>query len=75
AQGDLAIYFVDLNEQLILSLLDGIALFFDEYCKLIFNEDIESANWNYDKYFLDRVNDEIENFTNPLGLDMFDDID
>lgn len=75
AQGDLAIYFVDLNEQLILSLWDGIALFFDEYCKLIFNEDTESANWNYDQYFLDRVNDKIENFTNPLGLDMFDDID
>lgn len=74
-QGDLAIYFVDLNEQLILSLLDGITLFFDEYCKLVFNEDIESANWNYDQYFLDRVNDEIESFTNPLGLDIFDNMD
>lgn len=74
-QGDLAIYFVDLNEQFILSLLDGISLFFDEYCKLVFNEDTESANWNYDRYFLDQVNDEIENITNPLGLDMFDDLD
>lgn len=74
-QGDLAIYFVDLNESLILNLLEGVGRFFDAYCKLVFNEDIESAYWNYDQYFIDQVNNEIENFTNPLGLDIFDDID
>ena len=56
-------------------LFISFVLFFDEYCKLVFNEDTESANWNYDQYFLDRVNDEIESCTNPLGMDMFDDID
>lgn len=74
-QGELAIYFVEINDALINSLLIGVEEFFKNYCKLVFDENYDEALWNYDNYFLSRVNNEIENIDNPLGLDMFDDID
>lgn len=74
-QGDLAIYYVALDEELIRKLLDGVGRFFDAYCEYVFNEDVESAFWNHDQYFLKQVEDTIESFTNPLGLDVFDDMD
>ena len=74
-QGDLAIYFIDINEDLILETLDGVSRFFDAYCQLVFKENVKSAHWNYDQHFLDHANAEIESYTNPLGLDAFDDIE
>jgi len=74
-QGDLAIYYLVFSEDLILSLIDGVLLFFKDYCKYVFDENPEDAVWNYDGYFVSAVNSEIENLNNPLGLDMFDDID
>ena len=64
-----------MSEELIMSLLDGVEIFFKNYCKLIFNEDSEEAKWNYDSYFRSTVNSAIESIVNPLGLDWFDDID
>ena len=74
-QGELAIHYVKIDEMLILDLLNGIEKFFDAYCKLVFDEDVDSADWNYDGYFLSSVNSKIEPITNPLGLDVFDELD
>ena len=67
-QGNLAIHYLDLNDELIIELMDGCIEFFKEYCELVFEEKYEEAQWNYGEYFLGRVNDTIEDFTNPLGL-------
>lgn len=56
------------SEDLIIELLDGCSQFFKEYCKLVFDEDYEEAQWNYGDYFYDTVWERIELINNPLGL-------
>lgn len=73
-QGSNALYYVDFSEELILELIDGCTEFFREYCLLMFGEDYNQAHWNHNEYFLKIVNDEIELVKNPLGLDLWDDI-
>lgn len=67
-QGELAIYFVRFDEQLINILLTGLKTFFKDYCNLAFGENYENAQWNYDAWFLTKVSDEIKNIKNPLGI-------
>ena len=73
--GDLAIHYLKLDEKLILDLLNGVRKFFIEWCKLNCNEDYSEAQWNYDKYFIKFVDDVIEGFRNPLGLEWWDELD
>lgn len=68
AQGELALFYINFDETLINTLLSGLKEFFIEYCNLVFGENYESAQWNYNDWFLEKVNDEIESITNPLGL-------
>lgn len=74
-QGDLAIYFLKFSNELIDDLLNGIEKFFMEYCKIVFDEDYDEAQWNYSAYFIKQADDEIESITNPLGLEWWDDLD
>lgn len=74
-QGSLAMYFVKFSDEMILEILYGCIQFFKEYCELVFNEDYDQAQWNYNQYFLDIVNEKIEEIDNPLGLEWWDDID
>lgn len=67
-QGELAIYFIQFDKIQINDLLDGLKVFFANYCKLVLGENREIAQWDYDDWFLEKVNDEIETITNPLGL-------
>ena len=74
-QGALAIYFIKFSDEMVLDILNGCIRFFKEYCELVFNEDYDQAQWNYNEYFLDTVKQTIKNITNPLGLDWWDEID
>lgn len=74
-QGDLAIRHVKFSTELIEEVMEGCESFFLEFCKLVFKEDYAEAQWNYDGHFLSTVEDAIEDIENPLGLDIFDDID
>ena len=67
-QGDLAIQYLNISDQLILELMEGCSAFFREYCELVFSESYAEAQWNYGRYFTSIVYDEIETYTNPLGL-------
>lgn len=67
-QGELALFYINFDETLINTLLTELKEFFIEYCNLTFGENFESAQWNYNDWFIEKVNDEIELFTNPLGL-------
>ena len=66
--GDLAIPIIKLNENYILDCLDNLQKFFNEVCSRGFSENIENSGWDYDDYFVNIVEDEIEAITNPLGL-------
>ena len=74
-QGDNALYYVNFSEELIVDLISGLTEFFKEYCQLMFGENYEQAQWNYNDYFLDIVRDNIELITNPLGLQWWDELD
>lgn len=58
--GDLALSVLKLDEKYILSVLNDIHLFFDEVCRLGFNENTEDASWDYEDYFLEVVKKKIE---------------
>ena len=74
-QGTPALYYIKFSDDLIFELIDGCIEFFKEYCSLLFNEDYDQAQWNFNSYFLDIVNDQIELYENPLGLNWWDYID
>lgn len=73
--GELAIHYVKLNEELIIELLKGTEAFFIEWFELILDEKYANSLWDYEDWFSEFVDDEIENLTNPLGLTVFDEID
>ena len=66
--GDLSLSVLKIDEKFILYCLDNLHVFFDEVCEKGFNENIEDAKWDYDDYFINQVDIEIEGITNPLGL-------
>lgn len=66
--GDMAYWYVDFNSELITNILKGVIVFFRNYCELVFKENYDRAQWDYEEYFVARVNDEIDGIINPLGL-------
>ena len=67
-QGDLAVCIINFSDEMISELLKGISNFFKEYCELVFHERYDEAQWNYCRYFLDIVKEEIELIDNPMGI-------
>ncbi len=66
--GDVAIRYLNLNEDLILELLDGLKKFFDEFCEKVFSETPDYPAWNTEAFYVRNVHGMIEDVTNPLGL-------
>lgn len=66
--GDLALTVLKIDENFIINCLDNMHNFFDEVCIRGFGENPDDAEWDYDDYFINQVDDEIECLTNPLGL-------
>ena len=66
--GDIAIRYLNLTEELIMELLDGVTKFFDEFCQKVFGETTDYPEWNTEAFYVKLVNDKIEDITNPLGL-------
>ena len=67
-QGELVLFYINFDETLINTLLTELNEFFIKYCNLTFGENFESAQRDYNDWFIKKVNDEVEVFTNPLGL-------
>lgn len=75
-QGEMAFCYIKFDNSLIQDMINGLYNFFEEYCGLVYNgENYEESQWNYEEYFEYIVKDKIDDISNPLGLDMFDDID
>lgn len=66
--GDMAYWYIGFNNELITNILKGVSEFFKNYCKSVFKEDYDRAQWDYEEYFVARTNEEIETIRNPLGL-------
>ncbi|MDY4052771.1 MAG: hypothetical protein SOY80_05455, partial [Bacilli bacterium] len=66
--GESALTVVKLDEKFILDCIDNLHLFFDELCARAFGENADDAQWDYDDYFLDVVQDEIDVIVNPLDI-------
>ena len=49
-------------------LLDGCGEFFKEYCLKVYGEKYDEASWNYELYFYNLAEDEIELLENPFGI-------
>lgn len=68
-QGQPAKYYIKFSEKLINELLEGVKKFFIEWCELNCNENYKETSWNYEDFFTELIDDEIENYRNPLGLE------
>lgn len=66
--GESALGVVKLYEKFILDCMDNLHLFFDELCLRAFGENADDAQWDYDDYFKEVVEEQIETIINPLGL-------
>ena len=66
--GDLALTVLKIDERYILDCLENLHKFFDEVCERGFDENTKDAKWDYDDYFIEQVDLEIEGIINPLGL-------
>lgn len=66
--GMIAINYLKLSEELLISLLDNIKVFLEDICEACFNENRHESKWNYDDWFVSEVRSEIEVLVNPLGL-------
>ncbi len=66
--GDLALKVLKIDRKFVSQSLKEILIFFDHLCEHAFDEDVMNANWNYDDFFINYVNDQIEMINNPLGL-------
>lgn len=64
-QGFPAFRVINFSDELIIELLDGCDSFFKEYCELVYKENYDEAQWNYGRYFLNIVKEQIELITNP----------
>ena len=69
--GDSALSILKLDEKFMMKVLDELPLFFDEVCERGFKENAKDARWDYDDYFIEQANYEIEDKENPLGLPWF----
>ena len=67
-QGFPGFHIVKFSDELIVELLNGCYSFFKEDCELVYKENYDEAQWNYGRYFLEIVDEQIELITNPLGL-------
>lgn len=67
-QGVPAYSVIKFSDNLIIELLDGCSSFFKEYCKLVFDEDYDEAQWNNGDFFYEHVRDFINMYINPLNL-------
>lgn len=63
--GDLALSVLKLDERYILSVLKELPLFFDEVCSIGLRENVKDAVWDYEDYFMNVVQQEIDSVTNP----------
>lgn len=66
--GESALFVVKLDEKFILDCINNLHLFFDELCEKSLGENADDAQWDYDDYFLEKVQDQIDIIMNPLGL-------
>lgn len=64
--GDFALWYVKISESYIDETITKLMSFFDSFCKQVLLENIEFANWNYDKYFLKIFHDHINDAKNPF---------
>jgi hypothetical protein len=67
-QGELACFHVKFDDSLIDSILTGLDRFVKEYCRMVFKEVEQEAQWNSDEHFLRVVSDAIKDVVNPMGL-------
>lgn len=66
--GDLAYQHIAFSKEMVDDILLGVGEFFKNNCQLTFGEDYQRAQWDYEKYFLDKAKGEIETITNPLSI-------
>jgi hypothetical protein len=66
--GQLALSVLKIDRKFVTQIIKKIGIFFDNLCAKAFDEDVTNADWDYDEFFIQFVDDVIEGITNPLGL-------
>lgn len=64
--GEMSQYYLKVGDEYIEKMFVELLPFYESLCSEFFDEDIESAEWNYDDYFAEKVKQAIKEVTNPL---------
>ena len=64
--GEMSQYYLKVGDEYIEKMLVELLPFYEALCSEFFDENIESAEWNYDDYFAEKVKQAIKEVTNPL---------
>lgn len=64
--GQLSQFYLKISNDYIEKMFDDLMPFYEELSKTFFDEDTDSANWNYDEYFIKNVKKEINIIANPI---------
>ncbi len=64
----LTIALLDLNDDIILSLFRELVEFYENYCQVVFKEDIEESKWNHGDFFYDTAWNWIKMLDDPMGI-------
>lgn len=71
SSGNLAINYVLIDDKLIIDLLNGVKTYFIEWCELNLDENYERSLWDYEKWFVNQVKEEIHFINNPLEIPFY----
>lgn len=66
--GEMSQYYLKVGDEYIEKMLVELLSFYEALCSEFFDEDVESAEWNYDDYFAEKVKQAIREITNPLDV-------
>ena len=66
--GEMSQYYLKIGDEYIESMLVELLPFYEALCSNFFDEYVEAADWNYDDYFVEKINQTIKEITNPLNV-------
>ena len=66
--GDYGLWFLKIDDTYLDILFKKLPSFYSNLFRYSIDEKVETASWNYDRYFIRQVYDAIEDIDNPLGL-------
>lgn len=68
-ESGVSVNLLKLNDEVLGNSINELIEFFENYCLVVFSEDIEESKWNHGEYFFNLIDNRIDMLVDPMGLD------